>query len=104
MLYVLSCASRLSIYLSCNEEIRNAFYDFLCSSWICGVGKEQMADFQRQNSSRHYTPVRQYSFKSGKGNEGENKLFLFPEAIVPANCPKLALILTVSSWQWPFPV
>lgn len=30
VLYVLTCATRLLVYISCNEEIRFALYDFLC--------------------------------------------------------------------------
>uniref|UniRef100_A0A914CQK4 G-protein coupled receptors family 1 profile domain-containing protein n=1 Tax=Acrobeloides nanus TaxID=290746 RepID=A0A914CQK4_9BILA len=30
VLYILICASRLFVYISCNEEIRNAFYEFFC--------------------------------------------------------------------------
>lgn len=75
MLYVLSCATRMSIYLSCNEEIRDAFYDFYCTTWLCrsaAGGKEQLM-LQRHSSNssgtastrrQHlYTPIsRQYSY------------------------------------------
>ncbi|KAI1720280.1 7 transmembrane receptor (rhodopsin family) domain-containing protein [Ditylenchus destructor] len=37
MLYVLSCATRLPIYITCNQEIRTAFYEFICKS--CNKGK-----------------------------------------------------------------
>ncbi|KAF7635129.1 G_PROTEIN_RECEP_F1_2 domain-containing protein [Meloidogyne graminicola] len=87
MLYVLSCASRLLIYLSCNEEIRNAFYNFLCTNWLCrketneGIeeyeydenndnslsGKEKI-NLNRNGSTQYVLPIRQSSYRSFKGD------------------------------------
>uniref|UniRef100_A0A1I8B6M6 G_PROTEIN_RECEP_F1_2 domain-containing protein n=1 Tax=Meloidogyne hapla TaxID=6305 RepID=A0A1I8B6M6_MELHA len=80
MLYVLSCASRLLIYLSCNEEIRSAFYDFLCTNWLCRRRREgneieyefDENNFNKEKIQRHgstqYTPVRQCSYRSFRGD------------------------------------
>jgi len=70
MLYVLSCASRLLIYLSCNEEIRSAFYDFLCANWMCKRRRENGIEYEfdekialQRHGSTQYTPVRQCSYR-----------------------------------------
>nr|CAD2179732.1 unnamed protein product [Meloidogyne enterolobii] len=75
MLYVLSCASRLLIYLSCNEEIRSAFYDFLCANWICKRRRENGIEYEfdekialQRHGSTQYTPVRQCSYRSFRGD------------------------------------
>uniref|UniRef100_A0A914I762 G-protein coupled receptors family 1 profile domain-containing protein n=1 Tax=Globodera rostochiensis TaxID=31243 RepID=A0A914I762_GLORO len=77
MLYVLSCASRLAIYLSCNEELRFAFCDFLCAS-CDGRAKDGNGTraLQRHNSSCRptsttmYTPVsRRYSLRHHQSSE-----------------------------------
>ncbi|KAL3107198.1 hypothetical protein niasHT_011917 [Heterodera trifolii] len=77
MLYVLSCASRLAIYLSCNEELRFAFSDFLCSTCDGMATEKNATALQRNNSSCRptsatlYTPIssRHYSLRHHRGSE-----------------------------------
>jgi hypothetical protein len=85
MLYVLSCASRLLIYLSCNEEIRIAFYDFLCTNCICNRERSEIEydfdekndSFLQRNGSTQYTPIRQCSYRFLLFLNKINKFFFF---------------------------
>uniref|UniRef100_A0AC35GR49 G-protein coupled receptors family 1 profile domain-containing protein n=1 Tax=Panagrolaimus sp. PS1159 TaxID=55785 RepID=A0AC35GR49_9BILA len=46
VLYVFTCASRLFIYLLCNQEIRNAFYESLCPQGLTLLTNEPQNEYK----------------------------------------------------------
>lgn len=48
MLYILTCATRLLVYISCNEEIRHALWDFLCGSCRDSSSEHEYEPIQKQ--------------------------------------------------------